>query len=185
MRKEGFTWVDSKVCYECMEGGLGGPILQGGWDHIAGFYAKEGEVVAERGLQAGRVSGRRRNVLGGTASAACKGRAAERVRGLRIGPWTRGREGGLGAEWGLASGLRDCLVQGESSRGGKGVANWARMVEAGRVASGPRGGQLVGAVSAWCEVRIAKRARAVFVGTGWWRLGGWSPGRERASWREL
>ena len=32
------------------------------------------------------------------------------------------------------------------------------MVEAGRMASGPRGGQLVGAVSAWCEVRAIEGA---------------------------
>ena len=76
-------------------------------------------------------------------------------------------------------------MRGEGNRGGRGVANWARVVEAGRVVSGRRGGQLVGAVSAWCEVRAAKRARAMFVGTGWWRQGGWSPSREGASWWEL
>ena len=49
MRKEGLTWADSKVCCECMEGGFGGPILGGDWDQVAGFYAEEGGVVAERG----------------------------------------------------------------------------------------------------------------------------------------
>ena len=51
--------------------------------------------------------------------------------------------------------------------------------------SEPREGQLVGAVSAWCEMRAAKRARTVFVGTGWWRQGEWSRGPEGASWWEL
>ena len=96
-----------------------------------------------------------------------------------------GREGGLGAEREPIGGSCECLVRGEGNRGGREVASWARVVEVGKVASGPKMGQLVGAVSAWCEVRAAKRAMAIFVETGWWRHGGWSRGREGASWSEL
>ena len=58
---------------------------------------------------------------------------------------------------------------GEGSRGGTGVGNWSRVVEVGRVVSGPRGGQLVGGVSAWCEVRATEGAGGLRIGTGWWR----------------
>ena len=96
-----------------------------------------------------------------------------------------GREDGLGAERGPVGGSYECLMRGEGSQEGKGGVCWDRVVEARRVVSGPRGGHLVEAVSAWYEVRAAKRARAVFVGIGWWRHGGWSRGREGASWWEV
>ena len=96
-----------------------------------------------------------------------------------------GREGGLGAERGPVGGSCECLVRGEGSQESKGGDCWDRVVEAGRVVSGPRGGQLVGVVSAWCEVRAAERAKAGFVGRGWWRQGGWSRVREGASSWEL
>ena len=78
-----------------------------------------------------------------------------------------GREGGLRAERGPVGGSYECLVRGESSRGGRGVANWARVVEVGRVASGPRGGQLVGAVNACCAVRAAEGAGRLRIGPRW------------------
>ena len=77
--------------------------------------------------------------------------------------------GGLGAERGPVGGSCECLVPCEGSRGGKGIANWAKVVKAGRVSSGPRGGQLVGAMSAWCEVRAIEVARGLRIGPGWWR----------------
>ena len=70
-----------------------------------------------------------------------------------MGQGGEGKEGFLGAERGPVGGSCECLVRGEDNRGARGVANWARVVEVGRVASGPREGQLVGAVSAWCEVK--------------------------------
>ena len=85
-------------------------------------------------------------------------------------------EGGLGAERGPVGGRCECLVRGEGNREGKGVANWARVVEAGRVVSEPRGGQLVGGVSAWCEVSTTKGAGWLRVGPGWWRQSGWCRG---------
>ena len=42
----------------------------------------------------------------------------------------------------------------------------ARVVEAGRVVSGPRGEFLVSSVSAWCEGRAAERASAECIGPG-------------------
>ena len=102
-----------------------------------------------------------------------------------MGQGGEGREGGLGAERGPVGVSCECLMRGEGSRGARGIANWAKVVEAGRVALGPRRGQLVGAVSAWCDVRAAERARAVFVGTGWWKQGRWPRGREGASSWEL
>ena len=67
-----------------------------------------------------------------------------------------GREGGLGAERRPVGGSCECLVRGEGSQEGKGDVCWTRVVEAGRVVSGPRGSQLVGAVSAWYEVRATE-----------------------------
>ena len=45
-----------------------------------------------------------------------------------------------------------------------GVPSWERVVEAGRVVTGPRGGQLVGAVSALRAVRLAEGARGLRIG---------------------
>ena len=80
-----------------------------------------------------------------------------------------GREGGLRAERGPVGGSCECLVPGEGSRGGREVANWAKVVKAGRVSSGPRGGQFVGAVSAWCEVRAIEGPGRLRIGPEWWR----------------
>ena len=96
-----------------------------------------------------------------------------------------GREGGLGAERGPVGWSYECLVRGEGSQEGKGGVCWDRVVEVGRVVSGPRGGQLVGTVSAWCEVRAIEGAGGLRVRPGWWRQGGWPRGREGASWWEL
>ena len=77
------------------------------------------------------------------------------------------------------------MVRGEGSQEGKGGVCWDRVVEVGRVVSGPRGGQLGGAVSPWCEVRAAEGAGRLQIWPGWWRQGGWSGGWEEASWWEL
>ena len=46
-----------------------------------------------------------------------------------------------------------------------------------------------GPVGGSCECLVrgegSQEGRAVVVGPGWWRQGGWSQGREGASWREL
>ena len=112
------------------------------------------------------VSGPRGNLLLGAVSAWCKGRAAERASGLRIGPKARGRDGDLGAERGISCGCCECLVRGEGSREGELDANRAKGLEAGRVVSGPRGEFLVGSVSAWCKGRAAERARGLRIGLG-------------------
>ena len=77
--------------------------------------------------------------------------------------------GGVGAKRGPVGGSCECLVRGEGSRGGWVIANWAKVVEAGRVVWGLGGGQLVGAVSAWCEVRAAEGAEGLRIRRGWWR----------------
>ena len=105
----------------------------------------------------------------GAVSAWCEVRAAERAGGLQIGPrwWRQG--GGLGAKRGPVGGSCECLVRSEGSRKGKGGVCWDRVVEAERAVSGPRGGQLVGVVSAWCQVRATEGAGGLRIGPGWWR----------------
>ena len=56
------------------------------------------------------VSGPRGEVVVGDVSAWCEGREAERAGGLRLGLGASGREGGLGAEKGIASGCCECFV---------------------------------------------------------------------------
>ena len=79
------------------------------------LYADEGGVVAEGGLEAGRVSELRGDVFVGAASARCEGRATERASLLRIGQECRGREGGLRAESESTSGSCECLVRGKGN----------------------------------------------------------------------
>ena len=87
---------------------------------VQGEGNREGELDANRarGLEVGRVvSGPRRDLLVGSMSAWCEGRAAKRASGLRIGPVARGKEGGLGAKRGLL--VEDCclIIQAKGGRG--------------------------------------------------------------------
>ena len=77
------------------------------------------------------------------------------------------REGGLGAERRIRGGLCECLVRGQGSREGKQAGEWAWVVGAGWMGLGPRRESVERSVSAWCEVRVAERARKVGRGRGW------------------
>ena len=85
---------------------------------VRGKGSQEGELDANwaKGLEAGRmVSGPRGDLLVGSVSAWCKGRAAERPVGCELGQRFRGREGGLGAERGIFCGRCECLVRRQCS----------------------------------------------------------------------
>ena len=64
------------------------------------------------------------------------------------------------------------------SREGKCGVCRARVVEARRVVSRPRGELLLSSVSAWCEDMVAERASGSVNWARGTREGGWSRGRE-------
>ena len=95
------------------------------------------------------VLGPREELLVGSVSAWCEDRATKRASALRVGQGPSGREDGLEALRRIVGGLCECLVRGRASRVGKCAMCKARVVEAQRVVSWPRGEFMVGSVSAW------------------------------------